>query len=514
FALGGVNPDGPTLSGWEVEALRQLDVPVIQAIASSSNRQQWTRSGRGLSPLDTAMNVAIPEFDGRIIGVPISFKEQLPGAEAIQYAPDTERIRRVVGLARRLSLLRTKPNADKRVAFVLTNSSAKAARIGNAVGLDAPASLLRLFAAMRNAGYRIEGLPPTSDQLIANLIDRCSYDQTWLTERQLAEATHLPAEQYAGWFAELPPERQAQIAKQWGVPPGEAYVHDGALALAGLPFGNVFVALQPPRGYGMDSNAIYHQPDLPPPHNYYALYRWLRDEWGADAIVHVGKHGTLEWLPGKGVGLSDECFPDLFLDDLPLVYPFIINDPGEGNQAKRRAHAVIVDHMTPPMTTAGAYGKLHELAQLVDEYYQVEQLDPAKLPLLQRQIWQVLEESKLADDLQYILKADPTDPTHAWDGELLDDGTPMSLVELEGRQVAHLLEEIEGYLCELTGAQIRDGLHILGQMPRDEQLIELLYHLTKLPNLGIPGLPGSVAAGYDADWSALQAEPGARLPAP
>ncbi len=514
FALGGVNPDGPTLSGWEVEALQQLDVPVIQAIASSSSRQQWIRSGRGLSPLDTAMNVAIPEFDGRIIGVPISFKEQLPGANAIQYAPDVERIRRVVGLARRLSTLRTKPNADKRIAFVLTNSSAKAARIGNAVGLDAPASLMRLFAAMQAAGYRIEGLPPTSDRLIADLIDRCSYDQTWLTDGQLAQATRLPIEQYAGWFAELPPARQAQITKQWGTPPGEAYVHDDALALAGLPFGNVFVALQPPRGYGMDPNAIYHQPDLPPPHNYYALYRWLRDEWGADAIVHVGKHGTLEWLPGKGVGLSDECFPDLFLDDLPLVYPFIINDPGEGNQAKRRAHAVIVDHMTPPMTSAGAYGKLAELAQLVDEYYQVEQLDPAKLPLLQRQIWQVLEESKLADDLQYILKADPTDPTHAWDGELLDDGTPMSLVELEGRQVAHLLEEIEGYLCELTGAQIRDGLHILGQMPRDEQLIELLYHLTKLPNLDVPGLPRSVAVCYDAEWDVLQADPGARLPAP
>ena len=513
FALGGVNPDGPTLSGWEVEALRQLDVPVIQAITSSSSRQEWLRSGRGLGPLDTAMNVAIPEFDGRIIGVPISFKEQLPGAEAIYYAPDVERIRRVVAFARRLGALRTKPNADKRIAFVLTNSSAKAARIGNAVGLDAPASLLRLFAAMQQAGYHIDGLPATSDQLIADLIDRCSYDQTWLTEDQLAEATRLPVEQYAGWFTDLPPARQEQITKQWGLPPGEAYVHDGALALAGLPFGNVFVALQPPRGYGMDPNAIYHQPDLPPPHNYYALYRWLRDEWGADAVVHVGKHGTLEWLPGKGVGLSDECFPDRFLDDLPLVYPFIINDPGEGNQAKRRAHAVVVDHMTPPMTSAGAYGKLAELAQLVDEYYQVEQLDPAKLPLLQRQIWQVLEESKLADDLQYILKADPTDPTHAWDGELLDDGTPMSLVELEGRQVAHLLEEIEGYLCELTGAQIRDGLHILGQMPRDEQLIELLYHLTKLSNLGVPGLPGSIAARYDADWRALQAEPGARLPA-
>jgi len=514
FALGGVNPDGPTLSGWEVATLDRLGVPVIQAIATSSSREQWQRSGRGLGPLDTAMNVAIPEFDGRIIGVPISFKEPLPSSDAVYYTPDPERIRRVVGLARRLIALRHTPNADKRIAFMLTNSSAKAARIGNAVGLDAPASLLRLFRAMQEVGYAITNLPATSDQLIADLIDRCSYDQTWLTEQQLQRATRLPAEHYAAWFDELPATRRAEMSRQWAEPPGTAYVHDGDLALAGLELGNAFVALQPPRGYDMDPNAIYHLPDLPPPHNYYALYRWLRETWRADAIVHVGKHGTLEWLPGKSVGLGGECFPDLFLDDLPLVYPFIINDPGEGNQAKRRTHAVIVDHMTPPMSTAGAYGKLAELAQLVDEYYQVEQLDPAKLPLLQRQIWQVLEESKLSDDLQFILKADHGDHVHDWDGAFLEDGTPTALAELEGRQVAHLLEDIEGYLCELTGAQIRDGLHILGQMPRGEKLVELLYHLLKLPNLAIGSLPQWVASRYDQDWTTLQADPGARLPRP
>ncbi len=510
FALGGVNADGPTLSGWEVDMLQQLDVPILQAIPSSTSRDQWQRSGRGLGPLDTAMNVAIPEFDGRIITVPISFKEQTADGGA-RYVPDHERITRVVGLTRRLIALRHKPNAEKRIAFVFTNSSAKAARVGNAVGLDAPASLLRLLHAMRESGYAIRRLPPTSDQLLHALIDRCSYDQTWLTDEQLARAVRVPVAHYASWFAELPQARQAEMAKQWGEPPGKAYVHNDALALAGLDYGNVFVALQPPRGYDMDPNAIYHLPDLPPPHNYYALYRWLRDAWRADAIVHVGKHGTLEWLPGKGVGLSGECFPDLFLDDLPLIYPFIINDPGEGNQAKRRGHAVIVDHMTPPMTTAGAYGQLAELAQLVDEYYQVEQLDPSKLPLLQRQIWQVLEESKLSDDLQYILRANHGDHTHDWDGSFLDDGTPTALAELEGRQVAHLLEDIEGYLCELTGAQIRDGLHILGAMPEGQPLVELLYHLLKLPNLDIPSLPAAVARSYGFDWQALNDHPGGRL---
>jgi cobaltochelatase CobN len=486
-----------------------VGAPVIQAITSSSSHTEWAHSGRGLGPLDTAMNVAIPEFDGRIIGVPISFKEQEQDGPA-RYVPDPERIARLVGIARRMSSLRRKANATKRIAFVFTNSSAKAQRIGNAVGLDAPASLLRLLHAMRDAGYIVGTLPDESDQLIAELIARCSYDETWMTTEQLVQASRVSGAQYAGWFAELPPALQQAMTRQWGPPPGDAYIHQGDLALAGLEFGNTFVALQPPRGYDMDPNTIYHLPDLPPPHHYYALYRWLRDVWQADAIVHMGKHGTLEWLPGKGVGLSQTCFPDQFLGDLPLIYPFIINDPGEGTQAKRRAHAVIVDHMTPPMTSAGAYGDLAELAQLVDEYYRTEQLDPGKLPLLQRQIWDVIRRSKLDDDLRYLLKADHGNHSHDWDGSFLDDGTPTAFAELEGREVAHLLEDIEGYLCELTGAQIRDGLHILGTVPTGTQLVELLYQLLRLPNLGAPSLPAAVAAALGEEWQALLERPGER----
>jgi len=518
LAIKLLQADGPvdalisTLSfalGDTTGVLERLDVPIIQAITSSSDRAAWQRNGRGLGPLDTAINVAIPEFDGRIISVPISFKEETPEGGA-RYAPDAERIKRMVGLVSRLVTLRHKPNAEKRIAFVFTNSAAKAARVGNAVGLDAPASLLRLLQRMQMEGYAIDNLPATSDELLHNLIDRCSYDLTWLTDGQLARAHKLPVTRYTEWFAETPETRQKEMIRQWGEPPGKAYVHENAFALAGLEFGNAFVALQPPRGYDMDPNAIYHQPDLPPPHNYYALYRWLREEWQADAIVHMGKHGTLEWLPGKGVGLSAECFPDLFLDDLPLIYPFIINDPGEGNQAKRRTHATIIDHMTPPMTSAGAYGALAELAQLVDEYYTAEQLDPAKLPLLQRQIWDVIKRHRLDDDLSYILKSDHGDHSHDWDGDFLEDGTPTAFAELQGAQVAHLLEDIEGYLCELTGAQIRDGLHILGHMPADDQLVELLYHLLKLPNVAAPSLPAAVASAVGEDWVALQENPGAR----
>jgi cobaltochelatase CobN len=531
FALGSVDPHKTNDGMWETSSLVALNVPILQAITASSSRGQWERSARGLTPLDTAMNIALPEFDGRIITVPLSFKETVEEPtekqtaqspvnlsstpnRVVHYQADEERTTRIVGMALRLARLRRKPNAEKRIAVILTNSPAKAARIGNAVGLDAPASLMYLLTALREDGYCIADVPESGDALIHALIDRCSYDTELLTEDQLAKAGARVAEtRYAQWFADLPVRNQQEIQTRWGKPPGEAYVHDHAIALAGLPLGNVFVALQPPRGYGMDPNAIYHVPDLPPTHNYYALYHWLRDAegWNADAIIHLGKHGTLEWLPGKSVGLSENCYPDLLLDDMPLIYPFIINNPGEGAQAKRRTHAVIVDHLVPPMTSAGAYGVLAELAQMVDEYYRVEALDPGKLPELQRQIWQKIIEANLDADLKAMVRQDHGDHTHEWDEELTEDGTPATLSEMRGKDFAHLLEDIDGYLCELTGAQIRSGLHTLGQLPGGEQLTDLLFSLCRLPNLGTPSLREAVANACGLALVSLLDAPGRRL---
>jgi cobaltochelatase CobN len=513
---GAFSPETGAVSGFA-----DLGVPVLQAICGGMARWQWEASQRGLSPLDTAMNVALPEFDGRIITVPVSFKEPLPpvsgenapgSPEAVHYEPVADRVARVAGLALRFAALRRKPNRDKRIAFVLTNSPGKAARIGNAVGLDAPASLLRVLTAMQETGYTVGPLPPDGDALIQAIIDRCSYDETFLTAEQLANAAaHIPASRYERWFAALPEGQRRQMTGQWGEPPGEAYVHDGQVALAGLELGNVFVALQPPRGYGMDQGAIYHQPDLPPPHNYHALYRWLRDDWHADAIVHLGKHGTLEWLPGKGVGLSADCFPDSFLGDLPLFYPFILNDPGEGAQAKRRGHAVIIDHLTPPLTTADAYGELAELMQLVDEYYQVELLDPSKMPLLQQQIWDLIRGAHLEKDLKYLMQKGSDGHTHEWDDAVTAEGTPVTLAQMRGREVSHVIQELDGYLCELAGSQIRDGLHILGQVPEGEQMVELLQALTRLPNLDVPSLRAAVARLFGLDLDVLLASRGRRL---
>jgi cobaltochelatase CobN len=517
FAMGHVNADGPTTAGWSVEALDKLGVPILQAIPVGSSHAQWEVSPRGLTPVEAAMNVALPEFDGRIIGVPISFKERADGAAVVSYVPRPDRVARVVGLALRLAALRRKPNREKRLAMVLTNYNAKASRIGNAVGLDTPASVLRLLRALAEAGYEVgdpADLPPDGDTLLAQLVDRCSYDTELLTDAQLSlAAARVPERTYADWFGSLPELNQSQMTQRWGAPPGASYVHDGHIALAGLRFGNVFVAIQPPRGYGIDPNLIYHQPDLPPTHSYHALYRWLSDGWQADAIVHMGKHGTLEWLPGKSLGLSQTCYPDLLLDDLPLVYPFIINDPGEGAQAKRRAHAVVVDHLTPPMTTADAYGRLDELARLVDEYYAVEALDPSKLPMLQQQIWELIVDARLDTDITLMIQRlnQQGDHSHDWDPAVTEDGTPTTLAEMRSKDFAHLIENLDGYLCELGSALIRGGLHTLGEIHAGERLRDLVLSLVRLPNLDVPSLRSSVAAAVGLDLERLTDSLGARL---
>lgn len=497
---------------WRDDPVKTFDsCVVVQASLSSSTQSQWEASKRGLNARDTAQTIVLPEYDGVVIGAPIAFKQ----TESPSYAPSADRCARVVKLALRWAALRRKPNAQKRVAFVLTNSAAKAAKIGNAVGLDAPASLVRILEAMSARGYALGNWreeishytsdtanladQPLSDVLMHTLIARGSYDKEYLADFQIEQSTaRVTQDVYARWHSELTAQQIGQMDARWGAPPGKGYARDGTLFFSGLVFGNVFVGLQPPRGYGMDPQLIYHSPDLPPTHHYHAFYAWLarpqsEGGWGADAVVHLGKHGTLEWLNGKSLGLSQDCFPDAFIGDVPLLYPFIVNDPGEGMQAKRRAHAVIVDHLNPPLTNAELYDDLNELLQLVDEYYQIEATDPAKLPALQKQIWHLMKQAHLEDDLQRISDRQRALHGHEYDLRENDEGVPVQIVEMQGQDFAHMLEDMQTYLCELHSAQIRDGLHTLGVAPQGESLVALLFALTRLPNLGVPSMRESVA---------------------
>ncbi|MEU6607997.1 cobaltochelatase subunit CobN [Streptomyces shenzhenensis] len=499
LAAGGSHASQASAGGdeeaWDVGALADLDIPVLQGLCLTSSHSAWAASDAALSPMDAAMQVAIPEFDGRLITVPFSFKEQGPDDVPV-YVADPERAGRVAGIAVRYARLRHLANADKKLALVFTAYPTKHSRVGNAVGLDTPASAVRVLDALRDAGYSLTEYPAGGDELIHRLIEAGGHDVEWLTEEQLAAApARVPLADYRAWFDGLDPELRGAMLEAWGEPPGGLYVDGDEIVLASLQFGNVVVMIQPPRGFGENPIAIYHDPDMPPSHHYLAAYRWLENSFGADAIVHMGKHGTLEWLPGKGLGLSAGCAPDAVLGDLPLVYPFIVNDPGEGTQAKRRGHATVVDHLVPPMARADTYGDLAKLEQLLDEYALVSDLDPAKAPAVRAQIWTLVKAAELHHDLHV--------------DEQPQDG-----------DFDEFVMHIDGYLCEIKDVQIRDGLHVLGGGPVGEPRVNLVLAVLRASQVwggqadALPGLRAAIAARFGLDEKELLAAPGAPVKVP
>ncbi|MDR3658781.1 MAG: cobaltochelatase subunit CobN, partial [Mycobacterium sp.] len=506
LAAGGLKPamvsGGGDDDSWNVEHLAALDVPILQGLCLTSSRAHWMANDDGLSPLDVATQVAVPEFDGRIITVPFSFKE-IDDDGLISYVADPERCARVAGLAVRHAQLRHVAPADKRVALVFSAYPTKHARIGNAVGLDTPASAVVLLRAMRDHGYRVGDLPGVEsgdgDALIHALIERGGQDPDWLTEGQLAgNPIRMRAKDYRDWFATLPAELTDAVTRHWGPPPGDLFVDragdpDGEIVIAAMQAGNLILMVQPPRGFGENPVAIYHDPDLPPSHHYLAAYHWLDTGFGCHAIVHLGKHGNLEWLPGKTLGMSAACGSDAALGNLPLIYPFLVNDPGEGTQAKRRAHAVLVDHLIPPMARAETYGDIARLEQLLDEHASVAALDPGKLPAIRQQIWTLIRAAKMDHDLG--LNERPAEDS-------FDD----------------MLLHVDGWLCEIKDVQIRDGLHILGEKPTGEPELDLVLAILRARQLFggehvLPGLRqalGLAEDGTDERSSVDSAEAAAR----
>ncbi|WP_431925769.1 cobaltochelatase subunit CobN [Amycolatopsis tucumanensis] len=506
LAAGGTRPSEVGAGGddeaWDVAELAALDVPTLQALCLTSDRATWEDNDDGLSPLDAGNQMAVPEFDGRLITVPFSFKE-IDDDGLPHYVPDPERAARVAGIALAHARLRHTPPSERRIVLMLSAYPTKHSRVGNAVGLDTPASAIELLRRMRAQGYDLGDEPfpgveptgtdqPDGDALIHALIAAGGQDPEWLTEEQLSgNPIRVPAARYREWFAALPEDLRAEIEEHWGPPPGDLYVDrssnpDGDIVLASLRAGNVVLMIQPPRGFGENPVAIYHNPDLPPSHHYLACYRWIEEEFGAHAVVHVGKHGSLEWLPGKNAGLSAACGPDAVLGNLPLIYPFLINDPGEGAQAKRRAHATIVDHLIPPMARAESYGDLARLEQLLDEHANIAAMDPAKLPAIRQQIWTLIQAAKLDHDLGVAER--PHDAE-------FDD----------------FLLHIDGWLCEVKDAQIRDGLHILGAAPTGEARVNLVLAMLRAQQMwggqagAVPGLRSVLGLTEGAPTSEVDA---------
>lgn len=513
LAAGGSTPAAVSAGGedetWDVGRIAALDIPVLQGLCLTTSRADWLASDDGVNPMDYANQVAIPEFDGRISTAPFSFKEVDPTDPSAlpTYVADAERCARVAGLAVSHARLRRVANAEKRVAFMLSAYPTKHSRIGNAVGLDTPVSAVRLLRRLRAEGYDLGGDNEVTralaladdtqagDALIHALIAAGGQDEEWLTQGQLTDAhVKVPAEAYRRWTAHLPADLREAMTEAWGEAPGSLFVDrsagpDGSIVLATLRAGNVVVMIQPPRGFGENPVAIYHDPDLAPSHHYLAAYRWLEapvDDggFGAHAVVHLGKHGSLEWLPGKNAALSASCGTDAALGSLPLIYPFLVNDPGEGAQAKRRAHATIVDHLVPPMARAESYGDIARLEGLLEEYDKISAMDPAKLAAIRGEIWQLMHAAELHRDLGLGDRGADDRP----DDEEFDD----------------FLLHVDGWLCEIKDVQIRDGLHVLGQAPEGVARVNLVLAILRAAQVwggqsqAVPGLRAALGLLPDA----------------
>ena len=431
------------------------DAPVLQVILSGGNREDWLKDNHGLNSRDIAMHIALPEVDGRVITRAVSFKGlayhcKQTQVDVVRYQPDAERVAFVAELSRRWCRLRALPNSQKKLALVLANYPTSEGRIGNGVGLDTPASVVGILRMLRDEGYCVTDLPDDGDALMTLLAQGVTNDPDTRALRPAWQS--LALDDYRRAFARLPAAAQNALIARWGAPEQDPTVRRGRFMIAGWRCGQVFVGIQPSRSRGDDTYANYHDAELVPPHAYLAFYFWLRETFGIDAIAHVGKHGNLEWLPGKSVALADTCWPDLALGPLPHIYPFIVNDPGEGSQAKRRAQAVIIDHLMPPLTRAENYGPLQDLERQVDEYYEALMVDPRRAKLLRRTILETIVEHRLHEELSMPAPQDAA----------TEDA---------------LLTRADAYLCELKEAQIRDGLHIFGTSPQGTQRRDTLLAL-------------------------------------
>jgi cobaltochelatase CobN len=435
FAAGGNPGEGTPLDGPEV--------PVLQAIIASTKRAAWSDSPRGLGAADLAMNIVLPELDGRILAGTISFKHPLPPHAGLAFTalinqPEPDRIAMVANRVAALVRLRTTARRARRIAILMPDYPGAPGRTGYAVGLDVPASVIALLADLAAAGYRIDEAPQTAGALLDAL------------SNTVAHAT-LPLADYARLLADLPAEIAARVDAAWGEPQADPDVSDAAFRFRARSFGNITVALPPDRGRAADRRANYHDPALPPRHALLAFGLWLQHALKADAIVHMGAHGTLEWLPGKAVALTASCFPQAVVGALPVIYPFIVSNPGEAAQAKRRIAGVTIGHLPPPLVNGELTGAARDLERLVDEYAQADGLDHRRRQRLAGLIVEAAQRNGLAGEAG-IDRA--TGPDEA-------------------------LKKIDAWLCDLKDLSIKDGLHVYGRW--ENRGPELGRHCASLP---------------------------------
>ncbi|SHK21215.1 cobaltochelatase CobN subunit [Hathewaya proteolytica DSM 3090] len=454
-----------------------IDVPVIQAILNTDSYKVWKKENYGLLPSALSIDVALPEFDGGIITVPIAHKEtrinKYSGIPVVSYIPCVERINKIVNIAKNYAQLRSMDNSEKKVAIIMHNYPPKNEFIGCAYGLDTQQSIINILKALKDEGILVEKIYENSGELMDELLKCATGHEGWNTDEKIKNSKFVTRQQYLQWFEGVEEKVKDEMVDKWGTPLGDGMVYDDNIIIPGVVNGNVFIGIQPTRGFSMDPGAIYHSPDIPMGHHYLAYYRWIKYKFKANAVIHMGKHGSLEWLPGKAVALSEECNSDVVIDDLPNIYPYIINNPGEGTQAKRRSYACIIDHLEPAMENAGLYEELEELENKIDEYYEAKTYQSDKCEGMEKDIEELINKCALEQDLK-----------------------------LEEVCFQDKLQKVHGYLNEMKDTLINNGLHILGQYPEGENMVKFLVALTRLSNSDVPSLRETIAMayGYSIDY--------------
>ena len=463
------------------DELEQLGVPVLTAYTLLTTEEDWRKNPEGLNAVETSIAVALPEFDGAIHGVPIAGRNVLPDG-AIEYQPMPERTAAMVDKAVKWAKLHRLKNEDKKIALIFHNYPPKNYNIGSASGMDSMESATRLLARMQAEGYKIDFLPESAEEFIRIMTSHATNDLSLLTDKQAEECQKLSADEYAAFFATLPEEARQKMTEQWGEAPGDIMLSDeGNILVPGTMNGNIFMTVQPARQYGMDPARAYHDPSISPTHQYLAFYYWLREVFKADAVIHLGTHGNLEWLPGKATGLDHSSYSDIALGSLPNIYPYLMTISGEGVIAKRRSSACLIGYLPAPVAEAGAFDELAELEKMADEYSHFQKQDSEQAAELEKKIIELAHETKLDESIAY------------------DETKPFT----------DYLAELHEYIEELQDSEIHVGLHVLGQPPEGDILIGEVMHLLRLSNGPVPSLYNLWAEKFSLNFEELEKNPSA-----
>ena len=463
------------------DELEQLGVPVLTAYTLLTTEEDWRKNPEGLNAVETSIAVALPEFDGAIHGVPIAGRNVLPDG-AIEYQPMPERMAAMVDKAIKWARLHRLKNEDKKIALIFHNYPPKNYNIGSASGMDSMESATRLLARMQADGYKIDFLPESAEEFIRIMTSHATNDLSLLTDKQAEECQKLSADEYAAFFATLPEEARQKMTEQWGEAPGDIMLSDeGNILVPGTMNGNIFMTVQPARQYGMDPARAYHDPTIAPTHQYLAFYYWLREVFKADAVIHLGTHGNLEWLPGKATGLDRSSYSDIALGSLPNIYPYLMTISGEGVIAKRRSSACLIGYLPAPVAEAGAFDELAELEKMADEYSHFQKQDSEQAAELEKKIIELAHETKIDESVAY------------------DETKPFT----------DYLAELHEYIEELQDSEIHVGLHVLGQPPEGDILIGEVMHLLRLSNGPVPSLYNLWAEKFSLNFEELEKNPSA-----